>query len=155
MVLEEYRRTAEETQVSNPRGTRKYPTFLDRLLAHSVILPWSGCYIHLGSITESGYVKVTVKKDGKPRSVYVHRAAYEAFYGVQLPTGREHPLRHTCHIPCCWRPDHLIPGTQQQNVADAVARGTQTNGWRLYHESKRQAQHLRSIMNATEKKDGQ
>lgn len=136
--------------MTNPNGTRKYPTFLDRLMAHTVILPWSGCYIYMGSITESGYVKITIKKEGKARSVYVHRAAYEAYHNIRLPTGRENPLRHTCHIGCCWRPDHLIPGTVKQNVQDNIKRGTHANGWKLYHaknrkEERRQQQHIKEI----------
>jgi hypothetical protein len=32
-------------------------------------------------------------------------------------------VRHTCDNPKCVRPDHLIVGTQKQNVGDAMARG--------------------------------
>jgi hypothetical protein len=100
----------------------------------------------MGNISESGYGKITIKVDGKEKTVYVHRAAYEAFYNVTLPRGRKHPLRHKCHIACCWRPDHLIPGTPKSNTADAIKRGTQTNGWRLMHERRRQEKHIKDIL---------
>lgn len=32
-------------------------------------------------------------------------------------------VRHTCDNPKCVRPDHLVPGTQRQNVGDAMSRG--------------------------------
>ena len=36
--------------------------------------------------------------------------------------GRHRVVRHTCDNPRCVRPDHLVPGTQRQNVRDAIAR---------------------------------
>ena len=32
-------------------------------------------------------------------------------------------IRHTCHNPACVNPDHLIPGTQQENIQDMFAAG--------------------------------
>lgn len=36
---------------------------------------------------------------------------------------RRRVVRHVCDVPLCVRPDHLIPGTQKQNVRDAMQRG--------------------------------
>jgi hypothetical protein len=36
---------------------------------------------------------------------------------------RRKVVRHTCDNPKCVRPDHLVPGTQRQNVGDAMSRG--------------------------------
>jgi hypothetical protein len=36
-------------------------------------------------------------------------------------------VRHRCDVRCCVRPDHLIAGTQAQNIADTVRRGRWTS----------------------------
>lgn len=37
-------------------------------------------------------------------------------------------LRHACDNPLCCNPDHLLTGTQQDNINDKVARGRQAKG---------------------------
>lgn len=34
-------------------------------------------------------------------------------------------VRHTCDNQCCCNPDHLITGTQKENIGDCIARGNQ------------------------------
>ena len=59
------------------------------------------------------------------RKVYAHRAMYEAVYGP-IPDGLL--VRHDCDNRACIRPDHLILGTQADNMADMAARGRSTKG---------------------------
>ena len=33
-------------------------------------------------------------------------------------------LRHRCHTPACVNPEHLLPGTQGENIMDMIERGT-------------------------------
>jgi hypothetical protein len=47
--------------------------------------------------------------------VRAHRFAYERAYGP-IPAGQV--CRHRCNNPLCVRPDHLVLGTQQENVDD-------------------------------------
>ena len=47
--------------------------------------------------------------------------SYEAFV-AHVPAGLQ--MNHRCHNVICVNPDHLYPGTQAENLADAVARGT-------------------------------
>lgn len=62
-----------------------------------------------------------VMPDGaKGRCTSAHRYAYELLHGP-IPVGLV--VRHTCDNPPCIRPDHLILGTQSDNLADMVARG--------------------------------
>lgn len=49
-----------------------------------------------------------------------HTAAY-LLAGKTLTAGSL--IRHTCDVPNCINPDHLIEGTQKQNMADAIERG--------------------------------
>lgn len=56
-----------------------------------------------------------------------HRVAYFLEHGVD-PTGSI--VRHACDNPPCVNPAHLLDGTQQENVADAVERGRIRHGQR-------------------------
>lgn len=51
-----------------------------------------------------------------------HQVAWELHYGEPFPR----PLlgRHLCHNPPCCNPLHIQPGTHQDNVNDAIERGT-------------------------------
>jgi hypothetical protein len=44
-----------------------------------------------------------------------------------LPYDGDWVTRHTCDNPRCIRVEHLIPGTRNDNVQDAVARGQQAS----------------------------
>ncbi len=54
------------------------------------------------------------------RMVLAHRAAYELFIG-ELEDSQV--IRHTCDTTGCTNPDHLLPGTQAENVQDMIQRG--------------------------------
>jgi hypothetical protein len=42
-------------------------------------------------------------------------------------------VRHTCDVPACCNPDHLLLGTTADNVADKVARGRAQHGEACYN----------------------
>lgn len=52
-------------------------------------------------------------------NIYAHRLSYLLFNGP-IPEGRL--VRHTCDVPYCVRPSHLLVGTQKDNLQDAVER---------------------------------
>lgn len=57
---------------------------------------------------------------------YVHRLVLEVKMGRQFAAGEV--SRHECDNPLCVNPDHLMPGTRADNVADMMARGRHGGG---------------------------
>lgn len=75
-----------------------------------------GCWEWVGYRRNSHYGSLTVRN----RPVDVHKLSYAIHVGP-IPHGRV--VRHDCDNPPCWRPAHLLLGSQAQNVADMWNRG--------------------------------
>lgn len=75
----------------------------------------NGCWLWTGGKT-GGYGTTWFEGEYHP----VHRLAYSVFKG---PIGDGLLFRHTCDVPACFNPEHLIPGTQKENMQDMRARG--------------------------------
>lgn len=106
----------------------KVVTNLDLLkytLFNRARLAENGCWEWVGYYGSGGYGMMS--KDGKNQRA--HRISYEAHKG---PIPKGNVVRHTCDNPACINPDHLILGTQKDNVADREARGRRVvNGERI------------------------
>lgn len=50
----------------------------------------------------------------------VHRLSFQHYKG-EIPEGQV--VMHSCDRPPCFNPLHLFAGTQQENIADMVAKG--------------------------------
>lgn len=74
------------------------------------------CVIFSGCILNSGYGQL--RRQG--RRWLAHRWAWTQVNGP-IPDGMV--IRHTCDNPSCVNADHLVIGTQSQNMADMVERG--------------------------------
>ena len=60
----------------------------------------------------------------------VHRAIFQEITGVELPTGIN--ACHTCDVRCCVNPSHIWPGTQLENLRDAISKGVELGTGRKY-----------------------
>ncbi len=84
------------------------------------------------------YVQV-YGENGSPKQ-YLHRLAWEAHNAEPIPKGML--VRHTCDNPACCNPNHLILGTDQDNVNDMFER--KRNPQRVVYDRKR----MRELRNA-------
>jgi hypothetical protein len=94
-------------------------------------VPFSGCWIWMGAALPCARKLATVgygcfRRNG--RQTYAHRAAYEAAHGEGSAAGLI--VRHTCDVPLCVNPDHLLLGTNTDNMQDMRERGRSNFGER-------------------------
>ena len=79
------------------------------------------CVLFEGTRNRNGYGVL-------PKPVNGSRLAARAILAEKLGRPVQGVTRHTCDNPPCINPDHLIEGTQADNVADKVERGRQRGG---------------------------
>lgn len=97
-------------------AARHWPSPIERILTR-VEPQLDGCWLYIGGYSGAGgHVRLSVNR----RKEQVHRVAFEALVGP-IPEGLV--VRHTCDVPRCVNPDHLLPGTIADNVRDCVERG--------------------------------
>jgi hypothetical protein len=65
-----------------------------------------------------------MKVDGS--YIQAHRIAWMLSNQHPIPDGMV--VMHRCDNPRCCRPDHLLVGTQAENIADRVAKGRSARG---------------------------
>lgn len=77
----------------------------------------TGCHIFQGCKTNGGYGRVRVKG--------VHWMAHRYALSVHLrrPLLEGCVVMHTCDNPACVNPEHLVEGTQKENMQDYKAKG--------------------------------
>ena len=82
------------------------------------------CWPWLGAKHPTGYGKLWLRLPDlicKP----AHHAAL-ILTGIDVPKGSV--VMHICDNPSCVNPSHLKLGTQQENIADKIAKGRQPTG---------------------------
>jgi hypothetical protein len=90
-----------------------------RLFGRIERLPWSGCWIWMGYIRETGYGEIYTAKGRRPSKT--HRVAWEIANQRHIPDGMF--VCHSCDVPACINPAHLWIGTQKENMEDASIKG--------------------------------
>lgn len=89
-------------------------------LSHYIPVPFSGCWIWLGSVDRDGYGRLNGSNLGKRQFQFAHRASYELHVSA-IPT--DMMVLHHCDLPCCINPAHLYLGTPVENGRDKKVRG--------------------------------
>lgn len=78
----------------------------------------NGCWIWQCAKSPAGYGYTGVTTQFKTNKA--HRLSYSVFKGP-IPKGKL--IRHTCDVPSCINPDHLLVGTDADNSKDKWSRG--------------------------------
>lgn len=85
-------------------------TLEERLWSDIMTEPNTGCWLWVGHLNcERGYGRFIYKG----RKSLSHRASYELYVG---PIPKDMTLHHTCNVPCCVNPKHLIPMSRRENT---------------------------------------
>lgn len=107
--------------MNGPRGGQEIRRPDDLTIFFAKVEFTDSCWIWRASHDDGGYG--VFRWRGKARKA--HRVAYAIAHGY-TPPGMV--VMHTCDTPACVNPDHLVLGTQRDNVRDAIAKGRFLNG---------------------------
>ena len=83
----------------------------ERLFSKYIEEPNTGCFLWIGSITDSGYGEINARKTHGTN--LAHRIMYEIVRGP-IPKGLD--IDHLCRVRNCVNPDHMEPVTNQENT---------------------------------------
>lgn len=97
---------------------------LDKILDRYEPITETGCWIYTGPVTSNGYGTASLMG----RNWLVHRLSLMDYAGSKGDIDKIHRIvggvvRHKCDVPSCINPDHLIEGSQSDNINDMVNRG--------------------------------
>lgn len=96
----------------------RWGTLEQRFWSRVAKLPGDRCWIWTGAKITDGYGRLEAL--GK-KKVLAHRLAWFIEHGELPPVGMV--VRHRCDNPACVRIDHLLLGTQKENIQDSMIRG--------------------------------
>lgn len=100
------------------------PPAITRLLTLGESYPPEVCIEWDGNTNRNGYGLAYFLG----RRQLAHRLAYVIAHGIKVEDLKGVVIRHRCDNPRCVRPEHLLPGTQADNVRDMYERGRAVPG---------------------------
>ncbi len=92
-------------------------TLMERLMAKTMPVTESGCWIWMGNVSPTGYGQI--QQTSQRKMLLVHRVAYELFRG---PIAEGLQIDHLCSVRCCINPNHLEAVTPLENTRRSIAR---------------------------------
>lgn len=99
--------------------------YIDKFYSKISPEPNTGCWLWTAATCKSGYGAYGIKQNGYIYTYKAHR--FSAWINGKIPSyymPEETPiLRHICNQRSCVNPDHLEPGTHQDNTNDMKAAG--------------------------------
>ncbi len=102
-------------------------TIKDRLDSKSKLNPETGCIEWTGTLNPiSGYGGIRI--NGK--RFFSHRVSWEE---KNKMSAKGLVIRHTCDNPKCINSDHLLSGTQKDNIKDKVIKNRQLKGAQIWN----------------------
>ena len=119
-ILSRYVKTLRPSRDELEASLKAQLTLQDLLEDPKAVRHKGGCILWP---TKAQDLRSIVKVDGVDMDR--HRAAF-LLAGNTLQPGNV--IRHTCDVPHCFNPEHLIEGTQADNLQDAIGRGRRNAG---------------------------
>lgn len=105
----------EEAKKFTGLGRRPGVSLFERMDGYTSLEPNTGCWLWAGATNDKGYAQIGLH--GKTaKAAHVN---YKRFKGFIPP---DMVIRHTCDVRMCVNPDHLILGTQLDNIQDMIKR---------------------------------
>jgi hypothetical protein len=98
------------------KSSEVWPDIGAKLMSFVILDRDDDCWGWSGRLERDGYARI--KWDGK--MYMAHRVSWEVHKGP-IPEGLD--ILHTCDERWCCNPDHLFPGTTQDNTADMWRKG--------------------------------
>ena len=99
--------------------------FMNRFLSKIPKESINKCWEWKGSINSSGYGVIN-EYGRKGKRKYAHRVAWEYFNNKKIPKRSVYHggvIMHMCDNRKCVNPNHLVLGTQKENVQDMINKG--------------------------------
>lgn len=91
------------------KGLKRAETLEETLERLTIPIPECGCFAWLGTLSSSGYAKVTYNEGGKRKIGRVTRL-------LLRPVPDDMEVDHLCHQRWCVNPDHLEVVTHLENI---------------------------------------
>ena len=88
------------------------------------------CWNYKHRLNQDGYGHIGITVEGKDHTLRAHRYSWIMANKQDWPADKP-VARHSCNNPACVNPEHIIPGTQKENIDDAIRAGTHNTftGW--------------------------
>ena len=80
------------------------------------------CWLWIGRKNHDGYGALAVRINKTSRSVFAHRVSWVLHNNQDFPDDKP-VARHMCNNPGCVNPDHIVAGTQKENINDGIRAG--------------------------------